>query len=170
MDHQKANIGSSAAPSLYVSITCPWDITALFEIERSEARSKPTEDIVGGKFNQDIYIQIMLKFKLMHMLFYIIIELASSVAIGATVSMSDTERKYIPLPPPSSHSDEVAPSFSKEKDARVQKLHQATEQQELLFSLRKQILEEEPQWAVEERAAAKKKAELEFQKAAEILD
>ncbi|KAF5306548.1 hypothetical protein FQA39_LY08870 [Lamprigera yunnana] len=44
-----------AAPSLDVSITCLWDSTALFEIERSEARSKPTEDIVGGKFNQDIY-------------------------------------------------------------------------------------------------------------------
>ncbi|KAF5269705.1 hypothetical protein FQA39_LY08628 [Lamprigera yunnana] len=108
----------------------------------------------------------------------------------ALLEIADTERKCIPLLLLSSHSDEFAPSFetptamsksrnrrsiavasvSKEKDARVQKLHQATEQQELLFNLQKQILEEELQRAVEERAAAKKKAELEFQNAAEILD
>ncbi|KAF5272329.1 hypothetical protein FQA39_LY07930 [Lamprigera yunnana] len=102
----------------------------------------------------------------MHILSYIIIEFASSVVIGVIVSMfftTDTERKCIPLPLPSSHSDEVAPSFetptamskprnrrsiavasvSKEKDARVQKLHHATKQQELLFNLRKLLLEED---------------------------
>ncbi|KAF5277064.1 hypothetical protein FQA39_LY06302 [Lamprigera yunnana] len=94
----------------------------------------------------------------MHIFSYIIIELASSVAIGTTVSMSDTERKCIPLPPSSSHSDEIASSFSIETPtamskprnrsiavasvSKVQKLHQATEQQEPLFNLRKQILEE----------------------------
>ncbi|KAF5283562.1 hypothetical protein FQA39_LY17308 [Lamprigera yunnana] len=127
----------------------------------------------------------------MHILSYIIIELASSIVIGATVSMSDTERKCIPLPLPSSHSDEVAhhpviktptakpskprnrrsivvASVSKEKDARVQKLHQATEQQKLLFNLQKQILE--LQRVVEERAAAKKKAELKFDKPQQSVD
>ncbi|KAF5287907.1 hypothetical protein FQA39_LY04081 [Lamprigera yunnana] len=60
-------------------------------------------------------------------------------------------------------------SVSKENGARVQKLHQATEQQELLYNLQQQILEE-LQRAVEERVAAKKKAELEFPKTAKILD
>ncbi|KAF5291065.1 hypothetical protein FQA39_LY14498 [Lamprigera yunnana] len=97
----------------------------------------------------------------------------SELIVLNEVFTADTERKCIPLPLPSSHSDEVAPSFetptaiskprnrrsiavasvSKEKDARVQKLHQATEQQELLFNLRKQTLEEELQRAIEERAA-----------------
>ncbi|KAF5286452.1 hypothetical protein FQA39_LY16302 [Lamprigera yunnana] len=100
-----------AAPSLDVSITCPWDSTALFEIERSEARSKPTEGIVG-------------------------------------VETPTTRSK-----PKNRRSIAIA-SVSKEKDAGVQKLHRATEQQQLLFNLRKQILEEELQRAVEERAAA----------------
>ncbi|KAF5304254.1 hypothetical protein FQA39_LY09781 [Lamprigera yunnana] len=92
------------------------------DMERSEARSKPTEGIVG---------------------------------VETPTAMSKRRNR---------RSIAVA-SVSKETNARLQKLHQATEQQELLFNLRKQILEEELQ-----RAAAKKKAELEFQKAAEILD
>ncbi|KAF5274615.1 hypothetical protein FQA39_LY07227 [Lamprigera yunnana] len=107
----------------------------------------------------------------------------SELIVLNEVFTADTERKYTPLPLPFSHSDEVVPSFetptamskprnrrsiavesvSKEKDARVQKLQQATEQQELVFNLRKQILEE-LQRAVEERTTAKKKAELESKK------
>ncbi|KAF5281800.1 hypothetical protein FQA39_LY05014 [Lamprigera yunnana] len=169
-----------AAPSLDISITCPWDSTALFEIERNEARCKPTEDIVG-----ELVIGAtvsMCKFCYLRILELIVLN---------EVFTADTERKCIPLPLPShiqmklqhpvietptamsklrNRRSIAVASVSKEKDARVQKLNQATEQQELLFNLRKQILEEELQREVDERAAAKKKAELKFQKAAETLD
>ncbi|KAF5283131.1 hypothetical protein FQR65_LT14060 [Abscondita terminalis] len=158
-----------AAPSLDVTIISPYDSIAVFENERTEAESTLTKA-----------------------------RACESKASEAILSTDTTETNNFP-PPPSLFSKvlEAAPScdttttrrskrsvpvvgaVSTERDARVGKLKKATQQQEVLFNLRKQLLEEEIKTArhltlkaaeeqikaVEERELTRKKLEVELQKA-----